>query len=86
MLKYIVMSIDLQPSSFDPRVVLLAVLDRQADWETGTSGGDDYWIAAELLVEKQRAGDFYGTFPHSALNTNRPFFPIRLRARGFQRG
>ncbi|KAJ7849619.1 hypothetical protein B0H13DRAFT_1644930 [Mycena leptocephala] len=85
MLKYIVMSIDLQPSSFDPRVVL-AVPDRQADWETGARGGDDYWIAAERLVEKQRAGDFYGTFPHSALNTNRPFFSIRLRARGFQRG
>ncbi|KAJ7489623.1 hypothetical protein B0H11DRAFT_2191761 [Mycena galericulata] len=58
MLKFLVGSLELQPSSFDPRVALLAVADRQADWETGARGGDDYWLAAERLVEKQRAGHF----------------------------
>ncbi|KAF8143866.1 hypothetical protein K438DRAFT_1847121, partial [Mycena galopus ATCC 62051] len=53
-----VLNAELQPSSFDPRVVFLAVADRQADWERGARGGDDYWIAAERLVEKHRAGDF----------------------------
>ncbi|KAJ7742640.1 hypothetical protein B0H16DRAFT_1563428 [Mycena metata] len=59
MLKFIVLATERQPSSFDPRVVLLAVADRQADWETGARGADDYWIAAERLVDKQRAGDFH---------------------------
>ncbi|KAJ7121503.1 hypothetical protein C8R44DRAFT_786354 [Mycena epipterygia] len=58
MLKLFVLNAELQPSSFDPRVALLAVMDRQADWEMGARGGDDYWIAAERLVDKQRAGDF----------------------------
>ncbi|KAJ7289823.1 hypothetical protein C8J57DRAFT_1629052 [Mycena rebaudengoi] len=69
MLKYVVLALELQPSSFDPRVVFLAVADRQADWETEGRGGDDYWIAAERLVEKHRTGDFDGTFPRSALST-----------------
>ncbi|KAF8143874.1 hypothetical protein K438DRAFT_2029391 [Mycena galopus ATCC 62051] len=49
---------ELRSASFDPRVVFLVVADRQADWERGARGGDDYWIAAERLVEKHRAGDF----------------------------
>ncbi|KAF8176211.1 hypothetical protein K438DRAFT_1847133 [Mycena galopus ATCC 62051] len=53
MLKFIVLNLELQPSLFDPRVALLAVVDRQADWERGARGGNDYWIAAERLVEKQ---------------------------------
>ncbi|KAJ7204222.1 hypothetical protein C8J57DRAFT_1485453 [Mycena rebaudengoi] len=58
MLKLMVLTLEIQPSSFDPRVVLLVVADRRVDWETGARGGDDYWIAAERLVEKHRAGDF----------------------------
>ncbi|KAJ7916983.1 hypothetical protein B0H13DRAFT_1996073, partial [Mycena leptocephala] len=58
MLKFIVPTLRLQPSSLDPRVVLVVVADRQAEWETGARGGDDYWITAERLVEKHRAGDF----------------------------
>ncbi|KAJ7214659.1 hypothetical protein C8J57DRAFT_1538483 [Mycena rebaudengoi] len=69
MLKYVVLALELQPSSFDPRVVFLAVADRQADWETEGRGGDDYWFAAERLVEKHRTGGFDGTFPRSALST-----------------
>jgi hypothetical protein len=76
MLKYYFLCADLRPSSFDPRVVLLVVLDHQADWETGARGGDDYWIAAEQLVEKQCAGDFYGTFPHSRLSTLTDHFSL----------
>ncbi|KAF8143875.1 hypothetical protein K438DRAFT_595356 [Mycena galopus ATCC 62051] len=63
MLKFIVLNLELQPSLFDPRVALLAVGDRQADWEKGARGGNDYWIAAERLVEKQRAGDFEDFMP-----------------------
>jgi hypothetical protein len=67
MLKFIVPNLRLQPSSLDPRIVLVVVADRQAEWETGARGGDDYWITAERLVEKHRAGDFAGTFPRLAL-------------------
>jgi hypothetical protein len=84
MLKFIVPNLRLQLLSFDPRVVLVVVADRQADWETGARGGDDYWITAERLVEKHRAGDFDGTFPRSILSTLTDFLPsIRLRAGGF---
>ncbi|KAJ7114500.1 hypothetical protein C8R44DRAFT_881336 [Mycena epipterygia] len=76
MLKFLVLSTELQPSSFDPRVILLAVMDRQADWEMGARGGDDYWIAAERLVDKQRAGDFNGTLPRSALSTLTDHFAL----------
>jgi hypothetical protein len=69
MLKFIDPNLRLQPSSLDPRVVLVVVADRQADWEAGARGGDDYWIVAEGLVEKHRAGDFDGTSPRLALPT-----------------
>ncbi|KAJ7888850.1 hypothetical protein B0H13DRAFT_2666306 [Mycena leptocephala] len=67
MLKFTVLILGLQPSSFDPRLVLLVVADRQADWETGARGGGDYWLAAERLAEKHHGGDFDGTFPRSGL-------------------
>ncbi|KAJ7200154.1 hypothetical protein GGX14DRAFT_466912, partial [Mycena pura] len=57
LLKFCVLNTNLQPSAFDPRVVLLTVADRQADWETGARGGDDYWIIAERLVDKQTSRD-----------------------------
>jgi hypothetical protein len=67
-LKFIVPNLRFQPSSFDPRLVFV-VADRQADWEAGARGGDDYWIVAEGLVEKHRRGDFDGTSPRLALPT-----------------
>ncbi|KAJ7266455.1 hypothetical protein B0H12DRAFT_1099634 [Mycena haematopus] len=40
----------------DPRFVMLVVEDRLVDWETGSSGGEDYWAVASALVKKRRSG------------------------------
>ncbi|KAJ7916985.1 hypothetical protein B0H13DRAFT_1870678 [Mycena leptocephala] len=61
---------------FDPRVIFLVVGDRQTDWEAGARGGNDYWIAAEGLVEKHRGGDFDGAFPRLALSPLTDHFVI----------
>ncbi|KAJ7625726.1 hypothetical protein FB45DRAFT_1005066 [Roridomyces roridus] len=38
----------------DARFVVLLVLDRDEDWETGARGGEDYWILAEEEVVQNR--------------------------------
>ncbi|KAJ7916992.1 hypothetical protein B0H13DRAFT_2322774 [Mycena leptocephala] len=58
MYKYTALLLRDEYPDFDPRVVFLLVRDRQTDWETGARGGNDYWIAAEGLVEKHCGGDF----------------------------
>ncbi|KAJ7445046.1 hypothetical protein FB451DRAFT_1148878 [Mycena latifolia] len=52
----------------DPRFVMVVVLDELRDWERGARGGDDYWVAADALIRRRRAGETkeYGT--KSAMN------------------
>ncbi|KAJ7445039.1 hypothetical protein FB451DRAFT_1293179 [Mycena latifolia] len=39
----------------DPRFVMIAVADYEADWELGARGGEDYWARAEELVNRRGA-------------------------------
>ncbi|KAJ7873185.1 hypothetical protein B0H13DRAFT_2058807, partial [Mycena leptocephala] len=46
--------------AYDVRFVMVVVEGVEkflADWESGAQGGEDYWVRAEALVQKRRAGD-----------------------------
>ncbi|KAJ6592461.1 hypothetical protein B0H19DRAFT_1245335 [Mycena capillaripes] len=42
---------------YDPRVVVMMVLDYKEDWKTGARGGDDYWARADAFVARKRKGE-----------------------------
>ncbi|KAJ6533285.1 hypothetical protein DFH09DRAFT_1181490 [Mycena vulgaris] len=46
--------------SADTRFVMVVVTDALRDWEMGARGGEDYWVAAEALVQKRRSGVYKG--------------------------
>jgi hypothetical protein len=46
--------------AYDVRFVMVVVEGVEeflADWESGAQGGEDYWVRAEALVQKRRAGE-----------------------------
>ncbi|KAJ7319357.1 hypothetical protein DFH08DRAFT_942291 [Mycena albidolilacea] len=48
--------------SDDPRSVVMSVADSGylVDWERGGTEGDDYWIQAEIFIQKRRSGEIKG--------------------------
>ncbi|KAJ7182322.1 hypothetical protein C8R43DRAFT_1115963 [Mycena crocata] len=41
----------------DPRFAMIVIRRYAEDWERGASGGEDYWVRADALIKRRRAGE-----------------------------
>jgi hypothetical protein len=44
----------------DPRSILILVTRFLVDWEKGATGGEDYWVRAEIFIQQRRSGKIKG--------------------------
>ncbi|KAF8205455.1 hypothetical protein K438DRAFT_1817870, partial [Mycena galopus ATCC 62051] len=67
--------------SLDSRSVTMVVNEFLEDWERGATGGVDYWVRAEIFIEKRRSGEIKGlpiVVENERIDTADPPYPVAL--------